>query len=374
MKVAVIGAGIVGASAAYHLSRQADVEVILIDKEQKGKATLAGAGIICPWVSHADDPDWYRLAKEGAKFYPNLIGRLQEDGEHETSYKQVGALCVSDRAEELDRIEEALRAKQVDAPELGEILRLDAEETRRRFPPLNEELESVYVSGAARIDGRLLREAMVRAAVKNGARIVEGEANLFSDGQKVTGVAVDEETYDADQVIVTAGAWVPDLLEPFGVQVNVQPQRGQILHIEMPGEDTSDWPVILPQSTHYMLAFDDSRVVAGATRETGSGFDYRQTVGGVHEVAGEALRIAPGLSHGTLKEVRIGFRPMGDNSLPLLGKLEELGSVTVATGLGPSGLTMGPYVGYLSACLATGEETGMDLGVYHPLRGATVNR
>lgn len=372
MKVAIIGAGIVGASAAYHLSRRTDTEVILIDKEQQGKATLAGAGIICPWVSHVENPDWYRLAKEGAKFYPELVRHLEEDGESRTSYKRVGALCVSDRQEELDRIEEAVRAKKDEAPELGEVLRLDAKETRRRFPPLNEELESVFVSGAARIDGRLLREAMVRAAGKNGARIVEGEASLVSDGDRLTGVAAAGEVIDANQVIITAGAWVPDLLEPLGVRVNVQPQRGQILHIDMQDEDTSDWPVILPQSTHYMLAFDDSRVVAGATRETGSGFDYRQTVGGVHEVAGEALRIAPGLSEGTLKEVRIGFRPMGEDSLPLLGKLDEPRQVIVATGLGPSGLTMGPYVGYLAACLAMGEETGMDLSVYHPLRGASV--
>jgi len=139
------------------------------------------------------------------------------------------------------------------------------------------------------------------------------------------------------------------------------------------GEDTSDWLVVLPQSSHYMLAFDNSRVVAGATGETDSGFDYRQTVGGVHEVICEALQIAPGLSQGTLKEVRICLRPMGEDSLPLLGKLDEVGQVTVATGLGPSDLTMGPYVGYLAACLETGEETGMDLSAYHPLREAAVN-
>ena len=373
MKVAIIGAGIVGASAAYHLSRQADAEVILIDKEHKGKATLAGAGIICPWVPHVENRDWYRLANEGAKFYPGLIRRLEEDGEHRTSYKKVGALSVSNAPEELDQIEAAVKAMQADAPELGEVLRLDAIETRRMFPPLSEELESVYVSGAARVDGRLLCEAMVRSAVKNGARIMEGEAELVSDMDKVTGVSVGDEVIDTDQVIVTAGSWVPDLMEPLGVRVNVQPQRGQIIHIDMQGEDTSDWPVVLPQSSHYMLAFDDSRVVAGATRETGSGFDYRQTVGGLHEVTGEALRIAPGLSEGTVSEVRIGFRPMGEDILPLLGKLDEPGQVTVATGLGPSGLTMGPYVGYLAACLATGEDTGMDLSAYHPLRGTVVN-
>lgn len=118
-----------------------------------------------------------------------------------------------------------MKAKRDDAPEWGEVRRLAAEETRRWFPSLSEELESVFVSGAARIDGRLLREAMVRAAGKNGALIIEGEASLISDGDKMTGVSVGDEVIDADQVIVTAGAWGPELLEPFGVRVNVQPRR-----------------------------------------------------------------------------------------------------------------------------------------------------
>ena len=36
--------------------------------------------------------------------------------------------------------------------------------------------------------------------------------------------------------------------------------------------------MVLPPGAHYLLAFDDSRIVAGATRESGAGFDYRVTV------------------------------------------------------------------------------------------------
>ena len=84
--------------------------------------------------------------------------------------------------------------------------------------------------------------------------------------------------------------------------------------------DTSRWPAILPSGMgHYMLGFDDSRVVAGATRETGSGFDYRITTGGLAEVLDEALAVAPGLASGTYLETRIGFTPMGPDIRPLLG-------------------------------------------------------
>lgn len=61
------------------------------------------------------------------------------------------------------------------------------------------------------------------------------------------------------------------VLEPLGLDISVEPQRGQIVHLQVPDQDTSEWPVIIPQSSHYLVSFDESRVVAGATRETGSG-------------------------------------------------------------------------------------------------------
>lgn len=46
----IIGGGILGASTAFYLSKQG-TEVILIDRHDKGQATDAAAGIICPWIS-----------------------------------------------------------------------------------------------------------------------------------------------------------------------------------------------------------------------------------------------------------------------------------------------------------------------------------
>jgi D-amino-acid dehydrogenase len=47
MRVVVLGAGIVGVSTAFHLT-ELGAEVYLIDRDAPGRATLAGAGIICP--------------------------------------------------------------------------------------------------------------------------------------------------------------------------------------------------------------------------------------------------------------------------------------------------------------------------------------
>lgn len=365
----VIGSGVVGASAAYQLAKN-KVEVFLIDKEHKGNATAAGAGIVSPWLSTRGD-DWYEIAKRGARFYPTLISDLEADGETNVGYKKVGSLYVSKDETELVEMENELYRKRKDAPEVEDIIKLSPEKARELFPPLHEELGAVFVSGAARVDGRLLRNALKKAATKHGATLIHGEAELIHDNNKVTGVKVNGEVIVADQVIVAAGAWAPDLLAPLGIQLQVEPQRGQIAHIELPDVDTSNWPVVSPRSSHYMLAFDDSRIVAGATREAGSGFDYRLTASGVQEVLSEALSVAPGLSEGTLQEVRIGFRPMGSDISPIIGKVHDIEGIVLANGLGPSGLTMGPFVGKLAAMLAVGEEVDFSLEPYSPMRSIT---
>jgi D-amino-acid dehydrogenase len=367
MKVIVIGSGIVGASAAYHLVKN-NIDVVMVDKHHEGNATDAGAGIVCPWMSKTNNENWYQMVRRGAKYYPELVAQLKEDGETDTGYKKVGALGVSLHPEEMDRMMLNLEKKYEEAPEMGSFKRLNGGDAKELFPPLNEEFEAVYVSGGARVDGRLLRNALKRAAEKNGATLIQGEAELISEKERVKGVRVNGETIYADAVIATGGAWAPKLLKPLGLQLKVMPQRGQIVHLTLPDTDTSEWPLLVPQKGYYMLSFDGSKVVAGATREKGSGFDYRVTAGGMAEVMEETLTVAPGLENGTVEEIRVGFRPMGPDMAPLLGSVQPFENLILANGLGASGLTMGPYVGSLAAYLAAEKEVEIDLSPYDPMR------
>lgn len=367
MKIIVVGSGIVGSSTAYHLARKG-IEVIVVDQAHQGQATAAGAGIVCPWISSVDNEDWYTIARRGALYYPQLIEALKDDGEEDFGYKLVGAIAVSKNEDELSRFEQQALARRNDTPEVGTVKRLSAEETSKRFPLLDDELQAVYVSGGARVDGRSLRDAMQRAAKKYGLTYCQGEAELIVSNDKVTGVKVDGKEIFADKVILTGGAWTKALLSPYGINLQIEPQRGQIIHFSVANEDTSEWPVVIPHNSYYMLAFDDSRVVVGATRETGTGFDYRLTASGVKEVIDAGLEMAPGLADSTVHQMRIGFRPMGPDVLPLLGTIDKLENIIISTGLGPSGITMGPYVGVLAGEIALESKINVDLRPYHPLR------
>ena len=53
--------------------------------------------------------------------------------------------------------------------------------------------------------------------------------------------------------MVAAGAWAPALLQPLGGSLAIEPQRGQIVHLQLPGQDTRAWPVVLPPGSHYLV-------------------------------------------------------------------------------------------------------------------------
>lgn len=364
MSVVVIGGGVVGAAATYHLARKG-VAVTLVDAEYTGRATSAGAGIISPWSSSEEDPDWFRVAAAGAEYYSGLRDRLAEDGEPEFGYRRVGSLRLTTE-EDVDRLLGSARERAEGSELAGTIEVIDGSVAQELFPPLRHDGPVIRVPGAARLDGRQLRTALWSAARKRGAKIVVGQARLIA-GDSVEGVAVDGETIGADVVIDASGVWSPQLLAPLGLRSPVTAVRGQIVHLGLPGADTGAWPMLLPPSSHYLLGFDD-RVVVGATREPVTDFDHRLTAAGLHEVLREALKVAPGLAEAGFLEARVGFRPVGPDVKPLLGTTPDLPGLVIANGLGAHGLTMGPYVGSVAATLAVGGDPGVDLSPYDPFR------
>ena len=369
MRVIVVGSGVVGASCAY-TARRLGAEVVLADAALAGQATAAGAGIVCPWSSAlAGDPAWYALACASARYYPDLVAELAELGETEVGYRQVGALILADSPEQQAEGRQQLRGRRAGAPEIGEVESLTGAEARGLFPPLRGDRPAIWVGGACRVDGALVAGALARAAADRGAVVLRGSARLACGPGRATGVLLDGQLIEADAVVAATGAWTSSFLEPAEVAVTVTPQRGQIVHLSAEPADTSRWPVVLPGgSGHYLLAFDGSRVVAGATRETGAGFDHRVTAAGLAQVLGQALAVAPGLAAATYLETRVGFRPVGPDARPLLGPVPGVDGLVVATGLGPTGLTMGPYAGAVAARVALGEPPGFDLAPFHPLR------
>lgn len=354
----VIGSGVAGAATAFALARRG-IRVSVVDALVAGRATSAGAGIVQPWATNASG-SYYDLYALGANYYPTLLDRLSLVESTPVDFRRNGSLVVSTDDAELDDVEQRVRQRAESAPLVGELSRFDNSAARELFPPLGEKYSALHIAGGARVDGRSLREGLLTAAETLGAHLIDGTASLDA----AAGVHVDGTAVDADAVVLAAGAWTNALLEPLGVRLPVEPQRGQIVHLGLDGVDTAGWPSVIPQTSHYLVSFDDSRVVVGATRESGSGFDVRVTADGQREILESALSVAPGLAGATVLETRVGLRPLADS--PQIGEIPGLPGLFVSTGFGAGGLTMGPVSGEIMADLIIGDEPEMDVTAFAP--------
>jgi len=369
----VVGGGIVGMSTAYHLVC-AGAKTLLIDRGDRGRATDAGAGIISPEMHGRGADAWFRFAVAAVDYYPTLIERLQADHGGDTGYARCGQLVVAVSEDEFAPFEDVRRLilgrqERYGFPRPDDLYEISGSAAQELFPLLVPVYGALYYRSAARVDGRLLNHALRQAAEQRGLTIQQANVEqLALQHGTVTGVVVAGEMLTAGKVIIAGGAWSQTFGMQLGITIPVAPQRGQIIHLGLPGTDTTAWPMLSAFRGHYMVAWPDSRVAVGATRETGSGFHPHTTVAGVQEVLSEALRVAPGLAQAEIREMRVGLRPLTIDTMPVLGSVPGVENVLLVTGHGPSGLTLGPYSGKVIAEIALGQTSTIDLSAFHVTR------
>ena len=345
--LSIVGGGVVGATAAWHATRRG-ASVALLDARDPGRATDAGAGIVSPETDLRDATPNHHLSAAAKRFYPELIAALEREGHNDTGYARCGKLVVAlddEQAGWIDSYLALLRdpATAAAPPDPASLHEITASEAKNRFPPLGSVTAAFVSDDGARVDGRFLERTLLASAVDRGLTIEHRR------------VAHLDELPDADAVIVAGGTWSPALVP----ELDVRPQRGQIVHLAVDDSSCHQWPVVSPLAHHYLLAFA-GRVVVGATREDGSGFTSVLTAAGQHQVLSNALSVAPGLAGARIIEWRVGLRPIAARGYPYLGKVPGRERVFVATGHGATGLTWGPWSGAAVADLALGTISNAD--------------
>lgn len=347
----VVGGGIVGASTAYHLAR-AGSETLLVDRADEGRATDAAAGVLAPATSsRTGDDDWFELATEAVAYADNLVKELERQESGDTGYERRGALTVAIDDDELEAYDEAMSRIEYRQDDLADVVEIEPTSAVDRFPALAEPKRAFFDPSAAQVDGRSLANALIEAGTNHGFATTDGDVTALDVADDcVSGVeTADGRRINAEIVIVAGGAWSPDLADQLGVNVPIEPMRGQIVHLAAPDADTSNWPIVRGFQNHYAVPWSSGNIAVGATRERGAGFEPRVTVAGLREVFMELLRLTPGLADATLLECRVGFRPVSADGLPIVGSVPDVEGVFLATGHGATGLMLGPYTGALVA-------------------------
>jgi glycine/D-amino acid oxidase-like deaminating enzyme len=354
--VVVIGGGVVGAAAAYRCVQQG-ARTLLVDAALPGRATDAGAGIVSPETELRDGSPSQVLAEAAARFYPSFVADLQAAGAADTGYANCGKLIVARNDREAEwmggYLHMLLDPKRPGTVPDG-IEEITPSDARARFPLLGDVTRAAWSRAAARVDGRLLTAALVGAAEARGLEMEHATVERVDvDDGAVRAAVVAGTRVGTARVIVAAGAWSSAFAPALRVVIDIRPQRGQIAHFAIDDPASAQWPVVSPLAEHYLLAFP-GRVVAGATREDGPGFDVRVTAAGCADVINNALSVAPGLADATLHEMRVGLRPVAVRGYPYLGAVPGVAGAFLATGHGASGLTYGPWSGVQVADAALG--------------------
>ena len=362
-KIAVIGGGIVGATASYYLAK-AGHSVSVFDSGN-GQATAAAAGIICPWLSRRRNKKWYRLVSEGAAFYDKLLADLASDGFKTDAYARCGALILGQSPDYIQEVHDRALERREQAPLIGSIAILKKKELQEMFPHLANVEQALYVGGGARVDGRALTETLLQATTQFGGCVHKGTVSLSGNEDGTLSILTpDGPPQKFDATILAAGAWLPQLLQPLGYTVDVRGQKGQLIVLQSEDDDPKNHPVIMPQGEIDLLPFGNGKTAIGASHENDKGYDLQPDASITDPMLEQAYTWLPDLKESAITEIRVGTRAYTSDFSPFFGSVPGLDNCFAASGLGSSGLTSGPLIGYLLAELAQGLETNLPVEDY----------
>ena len=234
--VAVIGAGIVGASVAYWLKRldpSAAVTLVERDRTFARASSSLSASSIRQQFSH---PLNIRMSQFGLAFLREMGVPVEERG-----YLYLGA------AAPLRALNATQRAQGAD------VVLLNPGEISARFPWLNVEgveLGSLGLSGEGWFDGPALHARVLKEARSLGARLIDGEAVGFERGEggRVHAVRLADGARIACAHAVNAtGPWARTLAAAAGITLPVHARRRTVFVLSCP-EELPDCPLVIDPS------------------------------------------------------------------------------------------------------------------------------
>lgn len=267
-QVVICGAGIVGNSIAYHLTREGWRDVLVLEKHNVGSGTSQeGSGMLGLFKSASQR----RIVNHSI----DLIKQLQQDG-HDLELVQCGSLNLArtrDRAIALKRRLAAIK------PSGLHVEWLDRHEVLRRHPHLEGgDLEGgVWCGGDATANPQAVCLALAAAARQQGATFVEGVSveGVLSDAvsyggsahavPRVSVVKTSLGNVSCEYFVNAAGMWARDVGEKSTPKVRVPafPAEHFYLHTTPMPEASTDLPVVRDYDAHAFILARGGRFIIG---------------------------------------------------------------------------------------------------------------
>jgi len=340
--VVVIGAGIVGCAAAAFLA-EAGASVLLVERDAVGAAASGrNSGIL----QHPMDAGLAPLFEESLR-------HLRELDAHgfELPAEPHGVLMLADSEASLAGELERLQGK---FPELRPQPLAPGEPTAIE-PAVARGLAGMRLETGYPVGPSAATRAFASRATAAGARLAVGTTAALAPG----GVSLDGARQPAGAVVVAAGPWTPELIDPSGNWRPITPLWGVVAEIRL---DPAPRHALEEAGIEHLVAYAAapppifSLVTTGAVSALGSVFLPERPVPDalLALLRGRGARFVPALAGAPAGAVRACARPLSADGQPLLGRAPLRDDVFVAAGHGPWGISLGPASARLVADLVLG--------------------
>jgi D-amino-acid dehydrogenase len=248
----------------------------------------------------------------------------------------------------------------------GEVLTL--EQLLEVEPSLSRDLAGgAFYPDEAHCDPLRFTHALGAAAIELGVDVrcrVE-VLGIETAADRVSALRTTSGRLPVDEVVLAAGVWSPALARDLGLYLPIEGGKGY--HVDFDAGPGS------PRLPVYMM---ESRVVAtpldGRTRLSGTleldGLDTRVDPVRVEAIVRAGERHFPAIRGAVVRDVWRGLRPCAPDGLPLIGRVDGLENLVVATGHGMAGTTLAPITAQLVGEVLQGLPPTVDLEAMRPDR------
>ncbi|SDM62644.1 NAD(P)/FAD-dependent oxidoreductase [Allokutzneria albata] len=331
-RVVVVGAGIVGASVAHHLTEHGFADVLVIDARSEG--TLPGSTGLAPGLVGrlSSDRDLARLALDSVELYARRSGGFDGVGclEVATSEAQLAAFADDVR----DGAALGIEARVITAAEAGALA-----------PGLVDDAAhgALFIPGDGTVDPVAVTAALIDSARGQGAQFRWNSPvrQLEEQNGRVIGVRLDNGVVRADTVVLAVGIWGPMLASTVGVQVPMVPVEHPYA-FTTPSEDLTGEAITMPivrypehavycriHGTRYGFGTYDHEPVPAALGAT-AGRRFRDKV--FEPALTRARKLVPALRTADVEKRINGVFALTPDELPLVGPVPEVRGLWLAEG------------------------------------------
>ncbi|MFI8607376.1 glycine oxidase ThiO [Pseudomonas sp. NPDC077649] len=358
MRVLIVGGGAIGLLSASLLA-QGGAEVCLLDRGPLGgESSWAGGGIVSPLYPWRYGAAVTALAHWSQDFYPELGEQLLAATGIDPEVHVTGLywLDLDDEAAAL-----AWAARE------GRVLRaVEIDEVHARVPALGAGFaHAIHMPGVANVRNPRLVKAL-RAALLAMPNVELREqcavSGFIQEGGRICGVTTADGEIRAERVVLAAGAWSGELLKSLGIDLPVQPVKGQMILYKCAADFL---PSMVLAGGRYAIPRRDGHILVGSTLEH-AGFDKTPTEVALASLKDSAETLLPALKEAEVVGHWAGLRPGSPEGIPFIGEVPSYPGLWLNCGHYRNGLVLAPASCRLLADLLLGREPIIDPAPYAP--------